>query len=280
VRVVLLSTVPQVAQFYVPALEELGHETVAVVGARHRPERLTPHRAQLLADLVAHAAPQLDVLLPTASTSLAGLFRAYEPDVVVCTGYPWKVPAEALGVPRYGVINNHPSLLPRHRGPIPMAWTLREGDEVFGITWHRMDEDFDSGAILAQTTIPVLDDETTMEELGPRLGAAAISLMPRVFERLAAEDPGDPQPTEGATWAPTFEEDYAEVDWSLPARKIHDQVRAWALSFSLSDVEGPIAELDGARVRLLRTSLTERDGAVARVECGDGPLWVLEYVPA
>jgi methionyl-tRNA formyltransferase len=161
-----------------------------------------------------------------------------------------------------------------------MAWTLRAGDDVFGITWHRMDEQFDTGPILAQTTIPVLDDETTIEEVGPRLGVAAISLLPRVFERLAAGDPGDPQATEGATWAAPFGEDYAQVDWTRTAREIHDQVRAWALSFGQSPVVGPIAELDGDRVRLLRTSLTRRDDAVARVDCGDAPLWILEHEPA
>jgi methionyl-tRNA formyltransferase len=280
VRVVLLSTVPPVAQFYVPALQELGHEPVAVVSARHRPERMTSLRAQQLADMVREAAPELDVLFPRDKHSLARLFAAYAPDVVLCTGYPWKVPPEALAVPRFGVVNQHPALLPRHRGPIPLAWTLRAGDDVFGITWHRMDEEFDTGPILAQTTIPVLDDETTIDELGPRLGAAATSLLPRVFDRLAAGDPGDPQATEGASWAAPFGEDYAQVDWTRTAREIHDQVRAWALSFGQSPVVGPIAHLDGARVRLLRTSLAERDDAVARAECADAPLWILEHEPA
>jgi methionyl-tRNA formyltransferase len=280
VRVVLLSTVPPVVQFYVPALRELGHETAAVVSARHRPERMTSIRAQQPADMVREAAPGLDVLFPSDKHSLARLFAAYDPDVVLCTGYPWRVPPDALAVPRLGVVNQHPGLLPRHRGPIPLAWTLRDGDDVFGITWHRMDESFDTGPILAQTTIPVLDDETTIDELGPRLGAAAISLLPRVFERLAAGDPGDVQPTEGATWAAPFGEDYAQVDWARTARDIHNQVRAWALSFGQSPVVGPIADLDGARVRLLRTSLTERDDAVAQVDCGDAPLWILEHEPA
>jgi methionyl-tRNA formyltransferase len=277
VRIVLLTTVPPVAQFYEPALRDLGHEPVAVVSARHRPTELTPTRLQNLVGMLEHAAPELDVLYPKDKHSLARLFAAYEPDLVMCTGYPWKVPAEALAVPRLGVINQHPALLPRHRGPVPLAWALREGDEVFGLTWHRMDEELDTGAILAQTTIPILDDEATIDEIGPRLGAAAISLLPRVFERVEAGDPGDPQSEEGASWAGHFGEDYAEVDWSRPAREVHNQVRAWTLTFGQSPIQGPIAELDGERVRLLRTSLTERDDALARVECGDGPVWILAH---
>jgi methionyl-tRNA formyltransferase len=280
VRVVVLSTVAQVAERYPPALRELGHEPVAIVAARYERESLTATRAQQLSPLLEHAAPGLDMLFPRDRHSLAALFAAYEPDLVVCTGYPWKVPAEALAVPRLGVINSHPSLLPRHRGPIPFAWTLRLGDREWGLTWHRMDAEFDTGPILAQTTIPVLDDETTIEEIGPRIGAAGLELLPQALERVAAGDPGDPQSEEGATWAGYFGEDYAEVDWSRTAREIHNQVRAWALTFGMGGVTGPYAQLDGTRVRLLRTSLTERDDPVARVDCGDAPLWVLAHEPA
>jgi methionyl-tRNA formyltransferase len=100
-----------------------------------------------------------------------------------------------------------------------------------------------------------------------------------VFARIAAGDPGDAQSTEGVTWAGHFGEDYATVDWAQPARRIHDQVRAWAFTFGLSPVVGPIAEVDGQRVRLVRTSLTDPGGEAKRVETGDGPLWVVEMEP-
>ena len=77
-----------------------------------------------------------------------------------------------------------------------------------------------------------------------------------------------------------FEEDYATVDWSQPARTIHDQVRAWFLTFGQGDVAGPIAELDGERVKLLRTSLTDPGDGARSVECGDGTLWIVESEPA
>jgi methionyl-tRNA formyltransferase len=252
---------------------------VAIVSSRADRERLSEFRLDLARSLVAHALPELDVHFPARRESLAPLLRLYEPDVVLCWGYPWKLPPEALAVPRLGAVNQHPALLPRHRGPLPMAWALREGDPHFGVTWHRMDADLDTGPILAQTTVPILDDDTTIDEIGPRLRDAALGLLPRVFERLAAADPGDAQATEGASWAARFGADYADVDFSRTAREVHDQVRAWALSFGLSDVEGPIAKLDGERVKLLRTSLVERPGAL-RVECGDGPLWVLAHEPA
>ena len=100
-----------------------------------------------------------------------------------------------------------------------------------------MDAELDTGPILAQTTVPIEDDDCTIEQIGPKLIRAELELLPQVFERLAAGDPGDPQTEEGATWAGYFGEDYASVDWAQPARKIHDQVRAWHLTFGLSEVQ-------------------------------------------
>ena len=199
---------------------------------------------------------------------------------MLCCGFGWKLPQEALDVARLGAVNWHPALLPRHRGPIPFAWALREGDKEFGITWHRMDAELDTGPILAQGTVPIDDEDVTIEHIGPKVNEASFALLPRVFERLAAGDPGDPQPAEGASWAGHFDEDYAAVDWSQPAREIHDQVRAWRLTFEMSPVPGPIAELDGERLKLLRTSLTDPGNGARAVETGDGNLWIVESQPA
>lgn len=278
--IVLVSSVWQVIQRVEPYLRDLGHDPVAVVGARVEPERLTASRLEQLTGLVSGTPHSVDLLLPRSKHSVERLLRAYEPDLLVCWGYPWKLTPEALAVPRLGAINLHPSQLPRYRGPVPLAWAVREGDTEVGVTWHRMDAELDTGPILAQTTVPILDEDATIEEIGPRIGAAALDLLPRVLERVVAGDPGSPQAEEDASWAGHFGEDYATVDWSRTAREIHNQVRAWRLTFELSAIRGPIAELDGARVRLMRTSLVERDEAVAQIECGDGPLWILDHEPA
>jgi methionyl-tRNA formyltransferase len=93
-----------------------------------------------------------------------------------------------------------------------------------------------------------------------------------------AGDRGTPQTEEGATWAPAFEDDYREIDWSRPAEEVHRQVRAWRWSFQPDT--GPHTTLGGERVHVIRTSLTEpQEGAVARMEAADGPVWILESAP-
>ena len=199
----------------------------------------------------------------------------------MCWGFPWKLPQGALDVARLGSINQHPALLPRHRGPIPFAWTLRDGDTDWGFTWHRMDAELDTGNILAQGRSPVRDDDCDIAEFGPRLLEQAIALLPQALDRVAAGDPGDPQPEEGATWAGHFEDDdYVRIDWSQPARQIHNQVRAWQLTFGHSKLRAPLATLDGGEVVVLQTRLTDPGAGAVRVECGDGPIWVVANEPA
>ena len=60
---------------------------------------------------------------------------------------------------------------------------------------------------------------------------------------------------------------------------IHNQVRAWRLTFGMSGLRAPLAEIDGNEVVVLETRLTEPGGEATRVECGDGPLWVVATEP-
>jgi methionyl-tRNA formyltransferase len=279
-RIVIISQVLPIVEPLVPYLRELGHEPVAWLMARRESsdQRPLPPWGEIT-DTMAPAG--LSLLFAPDKHAVEALLRGVEPDLVLCAGFPWKLPQAALDVARLGSVNEHPALLPRHRGPIPLAWALREGDGQFGVTWHRMDAELDTGAILAQTTVPIEDDDSLITDFGPKLIQASFGLLPRVLERVAAGDPGDAQTDEGASWAAYFDEDYATVDWTQPARKIHDQVRAWHLTFGLSEVPGPIAELDGERVKLLRTSLKDPGSGARAVECGEGTtIWIVESEPA
>ena len=274
-RVVVITMVAPIAQGLVGALRDLGHEPAAVIGAR-RPQGEPPPPAEIeLTD--EHAPPGLDVVLPNDKWRLEGLMRLYEPDVALCYGYRWKIPIEALEVPRYGSANHHPAKLPRFRGPIPFSWAFRAGDTELGLTWHRMDAEFDTGNILAQSSVPLYDTDTTIMDFAPRVADAAYGMLPTVLEKLVAGDPGEPQDESQASYAGPFGEDYASIDLGGTAREAHNQVRAWNLTFGMFDVVAPVVELDGERLRLVRTSLTDPgNGDARRIECADAPLWILE----
>ena len=230
-------------------------------------------------DLGAHvtaAPPELDVAMPGSRERIAPLLRALEPDLALCAGFPWRLPVEALEVPRLGVINFHPSLLPRYRGPIPVGWAIRNGDREVGVTFHRMSADLDTGPILAQATL-ALGDEWSWDELGPRIAGVVQQILPVALERAERGDPGDPQDESAGEYLSFFEPEYTMIDWSRSAAEIERQVRAWRFGSAGGGEQGALTELDGERVRVLRVSLEGGEGRPA--ECGDGTVWVLETEP-
>jgi len=141
-----------------------------------------------------------------------------------------------------------------------------------------MDADFDTGRVLAQGTASLACAERAPDVLEALFGLAT-SLLPRALERVEADDPGDAQVEEDASYAGFFEPEYAEVDWTHPAEEVHRQVRAWWVAAVRDGLRGPLATLDGKRVLVQRTRLDAAEGGT-RVECGDGPIWILDTLPA
>jgi methionyl-tRNA formyltransferase len=271
VRVVLIAQIVPAVQGLYQLLRAHGHEPVALLLTRHGGERYGE-----LETLLREIPGDLDVVIPAARNRIAPLLRAYEPDVVFCGGFPWKIPSDALAVPKHGVVNGHPSLLPRYRGPSPVAWAIRQGETQIGFTFHRMDPELDTGAILAQAPIP-LADEHSWDELAPKLVRVVGELFPTVLERVERDDPGDPQPEGSGSYFSFFEPEYAWIDWSRPAREIERQVRAWRFHSLVPGDRGALAKLDGETIRVLRVGLERNDGHA--VECGDGKIWIVETEP-
>jgi methionyl-tRNA formyltransferase len=273
VRVVLVSQVPAAVHGLHALLRSLGHEPVALLCSREHAGRY----GNQFDDLVRDAPDDLDVVVPATREAVAPLLRTYEPDLVLCLGFPWRIPPDALAVPRLGAVNGHPSLLPRYRGPSPVAWAIRNGDGEIGFTFHRMDADLDTGAILAQGTM-ALEDEHTYEELEPKFAALASELLPRALARAESGDPGDPQDEAVAGYFSFFGPDYVWIDWSSSADEVYRQVKAWRFASQAPGERGALTDLDGTTVRVLRTSLEPSSGR--ETACGVGTLWIVETEPA
>ena len=287
-RVVAICGIKPIADTLIDALRELGHEPVALLTPRRGAESALPS----FLELTDASAPEgLDLLFARDKHAIEPLLRAYEPDLMVCWGFPWKIPQAALDVPRLGSINMHPALLPRHRGPVPLAWALRDGDPVWGATWHYMDAELDTGNLLAQGSVPIEDDDVDIAEFGDKLRAGAVELLPRALERVIAGDPGDPQPDEGASWAGHFEDDdYVRIDWShsgprdpQPGARLAPHVRHVGPASAdrrarrragrrpADPVDRPGRRRKAGRLRR-RTDLGRRDRArLSRRDCGQPP---------
>jgi len=268
-RVVLVSQVLPAVNGLSEMLRRLGHEPVALLCSREHAGRYGGEFDRLIRD----APSELDIVIPASREAIAPLVRPYEPDLLLCLGFPWKIPRDALAVPRLGAVNGHPSLLPDYRGPNPVAWMIRNGEPAIGFTLHRMDVDLDTGPILAQAPVP-LDDEHSWDELEPKLVPVVGEVLDRALSRVEAGDPGDVQQGEGSYYS-FFEPEYVRIDWTKPTADIERQVRAWRFASRRDGHEhGALAEHDGEEVRVLRVSTAPAGGRM--VETGDGKLWVLE----
>lgn len=201
-----------------PLLAEKGHELLAWFRPAWDTESdaslLTPGLRRAIKRLLAldrplcHVIPKFDVrewLKKTGTPRIAcddvndpafvDSLRRMRIDVAVVAIYPQMFGAALLEAPRFGVINYHPSLLPRYAGPQPAFWVLRNGEKETGITIHRMTEQIDAGDLLAQEVVGVRDDEN-IGQLMQRLHHRSA---PLIIETLEAIGSGsvNPRPQSG-----------------------------------------------------------------------------------
>jgi methionyl-tRNA formyltransferase len=269
-RAVIYSTVLPAIETLAELARSVGIEPVAVITPRSARDTDAAERR----DAILTSAPdELDVCFAADRASLLRLTRAYEPDIGLCGGYSWLIPPEVIAVPRLGIVNTHPSLLPRHRGPFPFSWAVRENDPELGVTVHLMDEHFDTGPVLAQGTRP-MPPGMTLESMIPTLRELNAELLPKALRRVLDGDRGDPQTEEGATYAGPFGEDYTDLDPERPRDELLRQVRAWQL-LPRTPVPGPFVTVGGTRTQVLDAALEDPgDPDAVRLDAADGPLWL------
>ena len=266
-RVVFFGT----PEFAVPSLEALLGEGFDVVAAVTRPDRPRGRsRSALVPPPVKAAAESEDipVLQPERSTEpgfVDGL-RALAPDVGVVVAYGHILRPSLLAIPRHGMINVHPSLLPELRGAAPIEWAIINGLEKTGVTIMRMDAGMDTGPILHQIPHYVPDDVTAGElaEHLAEMGAQALVEALAMLEQEGLE--ARPQDGAHATYAPKLTREIARIPWEEPAERIARLIRG------LDPKPGAWTELDGREVKLFGARVAEGRGVPGQVLTADGGL--------
>jgi methionyl-tRNA formyltransferase len=177
--------------------------------------------------IVDHAGGPLQKMPDLTSDRTVRAVRDAKPDLLVSWFWVKPVPPPLLALaPAVGV---HPSLLPRHRGPDPYFWAIDAGDEVTGVTAHRLDATYDTGPILAKRELRI-DPSWDAWRLARALDRPSLSLLREVVKAYAEghPPPEQQQPEAGVTQAPApLEEDLA-LAWSWPAQRLERRIRAAA----------------------------------------------------
>jgi methionyl-tRNA formyltransferase len=231
---------------------------------------------------------RVEVRPDAASDATFARVREARPDLVVSWFWTTKIPMRVVGLAPLGGFGVHPSLLPRHRGPDPYFWAIEAGDEVTGVTAHRLAAEYDTGAILGVRALPI-DPHWNAWTLAKKLDRPSLALLRATARAFAEAHEGQaPPPREEAqdearaTAAPDPDDDMLSIRWSSPSLAIQRRVRAAA------PWPGAYTELGGETLAVLRVRVTQRfpralapgeaavvDGA-AVVRTGDGALELLE----
>ena len=151
--------------------------------------------------------------------------RKMGPEIIVVAAYGQILPKEILTIPPFGCVNIHASLLPKYRGAAPVNWAIIQGEPATGITIMQMDEGMDTGGILLQESIPI-DAADTTGSLLEKLSSLGSRMIVDALERIKEGTlPVTAQDNAAATMAPILKKEDGRIDWTLPAREIHNRVR-------------------------------------------------------
>lgn len=218
-----------------------------------------------------------DLALPDTLARVA----ADAPDLLFSFYYRRMIPGAMLDLAPRGAFNLHGSLLPRYRGRAPVNWQLVHGERTSGLTLHRMLPRADAGCIIAQQAVRVHPDQDAMG-LTRQLLAIAPGLLDDVLGRLVAGTAVEVAQDDAlATRFGGRRPEDGRIDWRLPAREVHDLVRAVAPPWP-----GASTWFEGRPLIVWRTAvLGERsrygepgtmlgDGSVA---CGSGSVALLAW---
>ena len=160
------------------------------------------------------------------TSDLCQLVETHRAELILSAGYPNILPPPVLSAPPKGVLNVHPSLLPRYRGPSPVFWQVALGETRSGATLHRMTPSLDEGPILSQLDVKIAADETA-GALFFRLARLAAHLVMKTLSLLEAGSlPERPQDPALASVQYRFRDEDSLIDWARPAEDLARLVRA------------------------------------------------------
>ena len=246
--------------FAVPVLAALldaGHDVVAVYTKADKP---TGRGKRSVASPVKRFAEEagLRVLQPPSLRphGVQDELASRAPDVVVVAGYGLFLPSAVLDSPPMGCLNVHPSLLPKYRGPSPVASAILNGDRVTGVTIMKIDEGMDTGPIVARREIVVGHQENALD-LAERLFEMGADLLVEVLPRwVSGEIQAEPQDGSEATITRKLAKEDGHIDWRLGADEIARQVLAY------HPWPGSYTEWSGRRLKIVEASTGSTEEAV------------------
>ncbi|HDP26377.1 MAG TPA: methionyl-tRNA formyltransferase [Deltaproteobacteria bacterium] len=195
----------------------------------------------------------LPVFQPEKLKANEELFRkmiSSDLDAVVVVAYGKMIPDEMLGIPRYGFINVHASLLPEFRGASPINRAIMSGATKTGITIMKIEHDMDAGPVYLQEEFPIRQDDDAVS-LSHSLSLLGARMLQKTLSLIAADALQPvPQDDSKATYAPIIHREEGNIDWNKDVEDVHNMVRGllpWPCAYT---------SLNNRMLKILKTSVT------------------------
>ena len=270
------------------ALCESGHEIVGVVTKIDTPKgrghHLTPPPIKVYA-----LEQNIPVYQPSTlkGEEFAETLAALDPELIVVVAFGKILPQNVLDYPKYGCVNVHGSLLPEYRGAAPMQRAIIDGKKVTGITTMLMAAGLDTGDMLLKSEVEIAENDN-FEDIHDRLADCGANLLIETVEKIEKGDIiPEKQDDSLATYAAKIEKSDCLLDFSHPARELHDLIRGLSpipLSFTHTP-DGKLLKIVASRVVDAEKTADKPAGTVIsvgddiKVACGKGILSLLTVVP-
>lgn len=251
--------------FAATTLQALLNSEHHVLAALTQPDRPAGRGKQLLASPVKQLAEQhqIPVLQPTSlkDEAVQQQLAQFNADVMVVVAYGLIIPSAVLTLPQFGCLNVHASLLPRWRGAAPIQRAIAAGDTKTGVTIMQMDVGLDTGNMLLKVETPIRDEDTggSLHDRLAQLGADALL---KTLTSLPLK--GEVQDNTLSCYANKLSKQEANIDWSLPATTLVNQIRAfnpWPVSYTQL--------ADGQTLRIWQAQLIDGNGAPGTILSAD-----------
>ena len=261
------------------SLEQLVGDGFEVAGVITQPDRPAGRKMVLTPPPVKEFALKKDIPVyqpeSVRDENFFGLLESVDPDVIAVVAYGKILPKYVLEYPPYGCVNVHASLLPKYRGPNPIAAAIMDGEKTTGITTIFMDEGIDTGDMILKEGIAIGENET-FGELHDRLASlGGIVLAKTILQIENGTAKREKQPDFGISYTKKMDNNICEIDQTKTAREIHDKIRG------LSPSPGAFMWLDGKKLKIYKSELISSSGGDNPLEIvrEDGIVRILELQP-
>ncbi|MCK4654709.1 MAG: methionyl-tRNA formyltransferase [Candidatus Cloacimonetes bacterium] len=251
-RIVFMGT----PQFAIPTLELLAKTRFCPVICITQPDKPKGRKQRLTSPEVKTKALKLNipVIQPedVNSTEMISKLKEINPDIIITVAYGGYLKKEIRKLPKFGCINIHPSLLPKHRGPAPINYALFNGDKTTGNTVFKITAKMDSGPIVHQSEINIEDNEN-YTELYERLSKIGAEDILKVLETIEKEGLNTiSQDHSKATFSHKIMKEDTYIDWSKPAKEIRNKVRG------LSETPGAVASFRNLSIKIIEVEILNK----------------------